>query len=252
VSKSKKQAKAFAAEGALDDAAASSSAPSSSASRLDPALFASVFAAEKPLGGASSSAPTAKELEERRRAAREARREEREQLKRAGGVVRGRDGEPMKRLKDGRTVVRALVPLESEAASDGEERLAAPTSGPTARPDAKARAFLKRRLGMAAKAEAPAQKKKPKKTTDDPLGLEDPAFMPGGEFYKGKSLTGKRARGGGAKAKPKVPGARTSGESRGRGLAAQSDHVIPQPRVRSAARVVDLRSPSLLRSSHVT
>jgi hypothetical protein len=148
--------------------------------------------------------------------------------------------------------VRALVPLESEAASDGEERLAAPTSGPTARPDAKARAFLKRRLGMAAKAEAPAQKKKPKKTTDDPLGLEDPAFMPGGEFYKGKSLTGKRARGGGAKAKPKVPGARTSGESRGRGLAAQSDHVIPQPRVRSAARVVDLRSPSLLRSSHVT
>ena len=175
----------------------------------------------------------AKAAEERRLAALEEARvraaEKRKRQDRRDGIVRGHDGRPMKRLADGRTVVRALdgtIGSSTGAAGhkrtfdggDDEEEDAlkpveleeAPLDATAAdvdplqsKPNAHARAFLKSRLrrkggviespaGTSASLAEEAKRKRraanktsgPKKTYDDPLGLEDPFLMKGGAYAK--------------------------------------------------------------------
>lgn len=198
-----------------------------SSSHLDPSIFQSYFKshAAQPTqrsilkSSSSSRELTEEEEEEIKRARRQARREARLRAERKGGVVVGRDGRPMKRFKDGRTVVRALQGKGAAAVSDDAEvddvdRLAAK----------RAERFRKRKLGLsggaggqaaAAGAALGGDKKAAAKTgddDDDPLGLNDPAFQPGGEFAHLANLTGrkKRRRGGAgsgaAGAEKKQPG----------------------------------------------
>ncbi|PWN40317.1 hypothetical protein IE81DRAFT_232329 [Ceraceosorus guamensis] len=213
-----------------EDKVVSSLTATSQSTRLDPKIFESVFGSAASLQGngseISNRPTTAGELAEALKERRQVHRAEKERKNREGGVVRGRDGESMKRLRDGRTVVRSAaapridLPGSHEDANPDrmtrhhEERedilLPQPVSfraGET-RPAARSRAFLKRSLKLysAEQAARKAVKERarktnvkgtatPKKTTDDPLGMEDPAFLPGGEFYKGdKKLTGKRGK----------------------------------------------------------
>lgn len=165
--------------------------------RLDPSLFAEVFAqpvsAPKSILKRRSAEERADEV-----AALQRERKQRRKEQRAGGVVKGRDGLPMKRADDG-TVLRALnTSKRSHKTSFDDEEEAQPEKplddmirptplDPSASlPNSKARAFKKRALikkAAASKTAASKDSGKNKKDQDDPLGLDDPAFLPGGEFY---------------------------------------------------------------------
>ncbi|SPC66912.1 uncharacterized protein UHOD_02463 [Ustilago sp. UG-2017b] len=178
----------------------------SSTTRLDPSLFAEVFA--QPVSAPKSILK--KRLAEERAdevAKLQRERKQRRKEQRAGGVVKGRDGLPMKRAEDG-TILRALTTSNRPSArssshktsfddEDGEQpdepldEVVRPTQldRSASLPNAKARAFLKRALerkkggfksATSAKGASAAKKQK---NQDDPLGLNDPAFLPGGEFY---------------------------------------------------------------------
>lgn len=165
--------------------------------RLDPSLFAEVFS--QPVSAprsilkkrsAEQGADEVARLQKERRLKRK--------KQRAGGVVKGRDGMPMKMASDG-TVLRALSTssnhktsfddLDESQPDEPLDELTRPTKlDPTVSlPNAKARAFKKRTLAKKGVAKASASKNgsnaNTKKNQDDPLGLNDPAFLPGGEFY---------------------------------------------------------------------
>jgi len=169
-----------------------------SSNRLDPSLFAEVFA--KPVS-APRSILKKRSAEERADEVAKLQRERKQRRKeqRAGGVVKGRDGLPMKRTEDG-TVLRALNASSANHKTRFDEEDAAEPNTPLdelVRPDpldptislpnAKARAFKKRSLAKKGASKSPAAKgsgaSKTQKSQDDPLGLNDPAFLPGGEFF---------------------------------------------------------------------
>ncbi|WFC94532.1 hypothetical protein MBRA1_001162 [Malassezia brasiliensis] len=157
-------------------------------SRLDPALFAAAFAHRDAQARAAlqqqpapSQAPATKKR-----------------------YARGRDGQPMVRVANEATLVRALAPEREvdvvDAALEHE-----PLDPSRALPSARERAYRKRKLGLRANdvrasaidavKRAPAKQKKPRaKDPDDPLGLNDPAFQEGGEFAHLARSHRKRAR----------------------------------------------------------
>lgn len=176
---------------------AASDAEAGPSNRLDPSLFAEVFS--RPIS-------TPRSILKRRSADQEAdelaRLQKERKLKRkkqrAGGVVRGRDGMPMKMTSEG-TVLRALNTSSNHRSSFedpqdtqieeplDELKKPTPLDPSLSLPNAKARAFKKRTLSKKGASKASTSTKgsnaKPQKNEDDPLGLNDPAFMPGGEFY---------------------------------------------------------------------
>ncbi|SNX83231.1 uncharacterized protein MEPE_01937 [Melanopsichium pennsylvanicum] len=180
-----------------DDEDGSSEDEASSSNRLDPSLFAEVFA--QPVSSPRSILKK-RSAEERADEVAKLQRERKQRRKaqRAGGVVRGRDGQPMKKLEDG-TVLRALSASnkihktsfddeeEDESAAPLDEAVRPTPLDPTiSLPNSKARAFKKRSLlkkGTPSKNASIKASVKTKKDEDDPLGLNDPAFLPGGEFY---------------------------------------------------------------------
>lgn len=217
----------------------SSSSSSSSSARLDPSLFKAYFSSPLPSSSNLKSSlkktvplapPTQAELREAREQRKAIKVAKRRREERKGGVVKGRDGLPMRRLGDGRTVVRSLdqpgrrggglVDEEASEVQDLPKELYLPASsarGGAAEGDLtnalaaqKSKRFLKRKLGTgvspltptssssSATSTASSKKKKKKASSaDDPLGLEDPAFLPGGEFAHLGNLTGKKKRRGG-------------------------------------------------------
>ncbi|WFD19323.1 hypothetical protein MCAP1_001550 [Malassezia caprae] len=146
--------------------------------RLDPALFAAAFA---HTGDA---------------AAREVLRGERTApIARRSAHARGLDGRPMTRLRGERTTVRALDDAEAPSLADDADAPLSYEAIGVQRPRAAARerAFKKRKLGLRAKdvrasvlepPRAPKAARAPPPDRDDPLGLHDPAFEQGGEFYQ--------------------------------------------------------------------
>ena len=169
----------------------------SPSSRLDPSLFAEVFA--KPASAPRSILKKRSAEEEADEVAKiQKQRMLKRKKQRAGGVVRGRDGLPMKLAEDG-TVLRALNAPSSHKISfddQDEERPEEPLDDVTrptpldpsvSLPNARVRAFKKRTLAKKGLSRVSASHKssnaKTKKDEDDPLGLNDPAFLPGGEFY---------------------------------------------------------------------
>ncbi|KAN0063135.1 hypothetical protein ACQY0O_004299 [Thecaphora frezii] len=222
--------------------------PTAGPSRLDPSLFAQAFATKKPTAKSilkrRAVDPITAEMEEEERQRRKKLR-----AKRKGGIVKGRDGMPMRRLPDG-TIVRSLSSHsafqlgkkktnfddDTEGADDEDRTPLDPAVRPmildptTALPNAKIRGFKKRKLGLAQPAPAvaatapssntQAKKKKAAATIrddDDPLGLNDPAFLPGGEFYKPQKLTGARPRKDPQNTGAGTPGALARQGFRGRG-----------------------------------
>ncbi|SPO24839.1 uncharacterized protein UTRI_01832_B [Ustilago trichophora] len=176
--------------------------------RLDPSLFAEVFA--QPVA-APRSILKRRSAEERADEVAKLQRERKQRRKeqRAGGVVKGRDGLPMKKAEDG-TVLRALntsskshkTSFDDDDQQQPNEPLDSvirptPLDPSASLPSAKVRAFKKRTLvkkgapTKTAPAKGPA---KSKKSEDDPLGLNDPAFMPGGEFYHLLNKSDKRVK----------------------------------------------------------
>ncbi|PWN19229.1 hypothetical protein BCV69DRAFT_48069 [Microstroma glucosiphilum] len=229
------------------------SSSSSSSARLDPALFKAYFSSNAASTSNLKSSlkktaplapPTQAELREAREQRKAIKVAKRRREERRGGVVKGRDGLPMRRLGDGRTVVRSLDPAgrragagagaHHEAAAKGLQELPKELYLPisSARGGAeegdltnalaaqKSKRFLKRKLGTGSSPLTPTsssssattleKQKKAATSADDPLGLEDPAFLPGGEFAHLASLTGKKKKrgrggsggGGGAVKKP--------------------------------------------------
>ena len=119
---------------------------------------------------------------------------------------------PMRRLADG-TIVRSLSsasskktnfdsPNTSDSASAALDPVLRPTvlDPTTSLPSAKVRGYKKRKLGLVASAPVPKKatplpSKSAGKSEDDPLGLNDPEFMPGGKFHRQKQkLTGSARR----------------------------------------------------------
>ncbi|KAE8220877.1 hypothetical protein CF319_g5661 [Tilletia indica] len=185
--------------------------------RLDPALFAEAFGKPpKARQGSSSSSSQLGESRLTRLGASQLVRTTRSSGSKRGGLVQGRDGLPMKRLGDGRTVVRSLQQKSkrpSSSHSNGFDEDAETPEAPEsnlAGPNAKARAFTKKVLGLRAsditaamgggskdKKKEKEKKTKPERTEDDPLGLEDPMFMnlDGKKKKRDSTLTGRRSRG---------------------------------------------------------
>ncbi|WFD22931.1 hypothetical protein MEQU1_001612 [Malassezia equina] len=147
--------------------------------RLDPALFAAAFAqtgdaaAREVLRGERATAPSG------------ARRT----------YARGLDGRPMTRLQGERTIVRALDETDGSSLADDADAPMSYEALGVQRPRATARerAYKKRKLGLRAKdvrasalepLRAPKTARPPPADRDDPLGLHDPAFDQGGEFYQ--------------------------------------------------------------------
>lgn len=185
--------------------------------RLDPELFKKAFARQAALyeqeADGSSRVPTAKSSAragEKRKASHDVTAEDKMlQLKELvaakqrardarAGIMRGFDNQPMRRLGDGRTVVRSLGNAGT-AESQGVERLAVDTGAADERAagkNARSRAFVKKCLSerggvmktasladhQAPHDEGNKMRKKAKKTVDDPLGLEDPELMQGGSL----------------------------------------------------------------------
>lgn len=158
-----------------EDAVDSASSSNRVASRLDPALFAAAFAHRDAQARAALQHPASSQAPATKKR-----------------YARGRDGQPMVRVANEATLVRALVPEREvdvvDAALEHE-----PLDPSRALPSARERAYRKRKLGLRAndvRASAidtvkrvPATQKKPRaKDPDDPLGLNDPAFQEGGEF----------------------------------------------------------------------
>lgn len=236
--------------------------------RLDPALFEQAFArqaalyaheesGDKPLKSAlrkrDAAAPSKAQAtgqDEAELAAKERAARRRKAQDRRDGIVRGNDGRPMKRLDDGRTVVRALSTRKTTFDDEDDEGNSALKAGPVeqapelealdplqAKPNAHARAFLKRKLlarggvqgsgargggAAAAKSTSASKAEQPAKTYDDPLGLEDPFLMKGGQYASEnghrKRLVGKpmqrtaKMRSGPAVARSRSGGGRVAGE----------------------------------------
>ncbi|CAD6928421.1 unnamed protein product [Tilletia controversa] len=184
--------------------------------RLDPALFAEAFGKTAKAGrGSSSSSSQSGASRLTRLGASQLKRPTRSSASKQGGLVKGRDGLPMKRLDDGRTVVRSLQQKakrpsisRSDEPDEDAETLETPDTN-LAGPNAKARAFTKKRLGLRAadialasgaagsKDKKKEKKTKPERTEDDPLGLEDPLFMnlDSKKNKRESTLTGRRPRG---------------------------------------------------------
>ncbi|CAO1638973.1 unnamed protein product [Sympodiomycopsis kandeliae] len=146
--------------------------------RLDPSLFQAYFNKQQeqqrtPSSSTSDippSSPPQKQSQKQKR----------------NGIVTGRDGHPMKRLKDGRgTIVRSLSSnANQEDTVDDLDRLASKRS----------EAYKKRKLGLHPQSQPTQSLSSSTRTEDDPLGLGDPAFLPGGEFAHLAELQGKRKR----------------------------------------------------------
>lgn len=139
--------------------------------RLDPALFAAAFAHRDAQARAA--------LKPAPRAPRKKRH------------ARGRDGQPMMRVRGEPVLVRALAPSDEVDVADApltHEALDPARALPTARE----RGYRKRKLGLRADdvrataidapRRAPRARKPKARDADDPLGLEDPAFAEGGEY----------------------------------------------------------------------
>lgn len=181
-------------------------AEESNPDKLDPSLFFASFSKDRQRPSKPSSVGTKinfSTLDEEEASFRrqEAERERRRKIKRKGGVVKGRDGQPMRRLKDGRTVVRASAPSTAngeEVGADllGEERLAPhrPLDSFEAQPSKGVRNFKERKLGFYNKSHpsqaTSEQPRKKQKFNDDNGDLD--AFMLGG--ISSSRLTGKRER----------------------------------------------------------
>ncbi len=150
-------------------------------SRLDPSLFAEVFA--KPVSAPKSILKKRSAEEAADEVARLQReRKQKRKLQRAGGVVRGNDGLPMKRTQDG-TVLRALSSTGSSnhktTFDDDEDEPEEPLDvivrperldRTTSLPNAKARAFRKRSMAKrssASKTNASAKNAAGKKAKDE-------------------------------------------------------------------------------------
>lgn len=202
-------------EDAEDDAEVADGDADDKVDTLDPALFAAAFA-------------------RRDAAAREVLHRQRTETKpaRSDGLARGRDGRPITRVRGERTVIRALEDDDdAPAVADGALEHV-PLDRARALPSSRARAFKKQKLGLRARdvrasaLEAPkagtksARREEARAEDDDPLGLADPAFLPGGEFAQtGRSRRRRRApptllkelpRGGGGRVAGPV-GTRTMG-----------------------------------------
>lgn len=185
----------------------------STSNHLDPSLFKTVFSEKtsQPKSilrskGSNKSDPSP--FEQMQSLQKFKKTKSRNEKKEGKKLARGRDGEGIKRLKDGRTLVRSLNEDKKKPSSSSSNSIVATPLPPKALdpvlslPNAKARAFKKRSLGLDLKSNSKdlsieKKLKKVKKTEDDPLGLQDPAFLPGGEFYKGGDANGKRKRGNG-------------------------------------------------------
>ena len=178
----------------------------SSAQRLDPALFAASFS--KPAFANSTSTASHDEEEGHTK------EQSRQRGKRKGGIIKDKNGESIRRLNDGRTTVRVLEKRKFEDPSMEriEEVVKRPESVDSSQslPTAKARRFKKDRLGLKGtqdsipstsralkpKSDDLKGKSKKKKSAEDPLGLEDPAFQKGGEMaHLGLSAVGKKSTG---------------------------------------------------------
>lgn len=214
----------------------------SSAQRLDPALFAASFS--KPAFADSTSKPSNEE---------EAKERVRQKARRKDGIVKDKDGNPIKRLKDGRTTVRVLEKRKFDDSSIEriEDVVKRPESVDSSQslPTAKARRFKKEKLGLkgtqatipstsrALKPKSDDQKGKSKKkrSEEDPLGLEDPAFEKGGEMaHLGLSAIKKKTVGNGviSSRKRKTMSTLRRGDA-GRGGPAASKNGIAAKFVRS-------------------
>ncbi|WFC97606.1 hypothetical protein MYAM1_000323 [Malassezia yamatoensis] len=152
---------------------ARSSSSAQSVAQLDPSLFAAAFAHQDARARAALNkdvdikAPVKKRTE------------------------RGPDGEKVFRVKGGRTVIRALAPEQEMDLIDAPLRHD-PLDPSRALPSARERAYRKRKLGLRQEdlratpidpIRPVSKTKKPtKKDSDDPLNLNDPAFLEGGEF----------------------------------------------------------------------
>lgn len=218
--------------------------PSSSSQRLDPSLFQAYFS--KPVdqrsrrgilkvsstvspSNPSEDAALARQISLARRAAR---LNSKGRKKRHGEVVFGRDGLSMRRLQDGRTIVRSLRPSATVDAVTKDERAEHSDKKPLVQRDdtelflkreqwlrqqhqrrhsggfddaaerlatRKSSSFINRKLGLAgqcgeADTGSIVKAQKRIRNEDDPLGLGDPAFLPGGEFAHLAGLTGKGKR----------------------------------------------------------
>jgi hypothetical protein len=171
--------------------ASTSSTPAAPSHILDPSLFAASFSKRKasPSLKTTNASGKGKVIELAAGAIPK---------KKRFGMAKGQDGQPMKRLKDGKTIVRVLEKDQREAKGGMEETLAPPPPIAPSQvlPNAKIRAFKKQRLGLKGTANGTKDKvstPKSLRTEEDPLGLEDPAFLKGGEFA-GLGLPAKRKR----------------------------------------------------------
>lgn len=101
----------------------------------------------------------------------------------------------MTRLHGERTIVRALDETDGPSLADDADAPMSYEALGVQRPRATARerAYKKRKLGLRAKdvrasalqpVRAPKPARPPAADRDDPLGLHDPAFEQGGEFYQ--------------------------------------------------------------------
>lgn len=216
------QRQAKLAETKTGNGAAAAKDRSSSSGKLDPSLFFASFSKDRK--DASTSILKGKHVhlgdkdedEEAMFQRQEAERERRRKLKRKGGVVKGRDGQPMRRLKDGRTVIRALAApaskdVEDTAEAHFEERLAPhrPLDTFEAQPGKAVTSFKERRLGFNQKpshtqAKGVQGRKGQSTSGDDDDRLLD-ALMHGGGLND-DHLTGKRKRSD-KSSKPKRQGA---------------------------------------------
>ena len=154
---------------------------------LDPALFAAAFAKQGDAAAREVLRSTASTSSQR--------------PKRTDGLARGWDGRPMTRVPGERVIVRALDPADEVADEvDDAPWQHTPLDPHRSLPSARMRAYKKQKLGLRAKdvrtstlEKSPRRKRRskaPLQDEDDPLGLQDPAFLPGGEF----ALTGKKRR----------------------------------------------------------
>lgn len=187
-------------------------ATTSTSHLLDPSLFAASFAKKKNSKTLTSNGKT-KVLSSHTSTSKLP-------TKKRFGLVKGRDGQPMKKLKDGRTIVRVLpkptqkMDLQVENQAREETLLRPSVLDPSeVLPNAKIRAFRKHKLGLKERKSEASSKPNKSNFEEDPLGLEDPAFMKGGELEGvGLSLSKKQT----AKSRPVIQrkGGRTKCEKK--------------------------------------
>ncbi|WFD41689.1 hypothetical protein MPSI1_000323 [Malassezia psittaci] len=152
---------------------AGTSSSTHSIAQLDPSLFAAAFAHQD----ARARAALNKDLEIKAPVKKR--------------TERGPDGEKVFRVKGERTVIRTLAPEQELDLIDAPLRHD-PLDASRALPSARERAYRKRKLGLRQEdlratpidpIRPVSKTKKPaKKDPNDPLNLNDPAFLEGGEF----------------------------------------------------------------------